>query len=309
MGLRKTETACLHGKDCSTGVRPHALLSSDLASKILYFNAKFVIRGATIHTNSALYKPMLILKVGDTFPEMARLLGDFEDWIRDGLGPVRYPISVVDPRHSAALPDIRSLAGVVISGSHAMVSNREPWSERLVPWLRELVGAGVPVLGLCYGHQLLAHAFGGVVDFHPRGIEIGTTSIAKGEAGALDPLFGALPHTFSAHVVHRQAVLRLPPDAVVLARNGFEPHHAFRLGDRAWGVQFHPEFDERAMQGYLQCMKDSLAKEGIDAGDLLARTVSTPAAASILRKFGEFVSGQVETENETRNAELQSTQA
>lgn len=97
------------------------------------------------------------LKVGATFPALVARLGGFEDWIIQRLGPVQGRTArVIDPR-SDALPDPASLAGVVITGSHAMVSDRAPWSEACAAWL------AAAVLGICDGHQLLAHALGGAV--------------------------------------------------------------------------------------------------------------------------------------------------
>jgi GMP synthase (glutamine-hydrolysing) len=217
--------------------------------------------------------PLAIFKAGSTFPSLAAELGDFEDWIARRLAPsVARPLRVVDPRCDA-LPDPASLAGVIITGSHAMVSDREPWSEACAAWLAAAVPAGLPVLGICYGHQLLAHALGGEVGYHPGGLEIGTVEVETTPAAADDALFAALPPRFPAQVVHRQSVLRLPPGAVCLARNAFEPHHAFRI-HRAWGVQFHPEFSAEAMAGYLA----QLAQPGTPR--------ATPEAEGVLRGFG-----------------------
>lgn len=108
-------------------------------------------------------------------------------------------------------------------------------------------------------------------------------------AAVADPLFAELPDVFHAQAVHRQTAVRLPPGAECLARNDFEPHHAFRFGEAAWGVQFHPEFDAFAMRGYIRHLADALRNDGADP-EALARTVTdTPAAAAILARFGRFV--------------------
>src|SRR5690606_32543938 len=170
-----------------------------------------------------------------------------------GLGK-RLPAVALDIRQAPTLPAADALAGVVVTGSHSMVSDREPWSERAAEWLRVLTGAGVPVLGICYGHQLLAHAFGGTVGYRPGGIEIGTGDITLTESARDDALFRETPPVFAAQLVHRQSVLQLPEQAVLLARGDDEPYQAFRIGERAWGVQFHPEFSAGAMRGYLAQM-------------------------------------------------------
>lgn len=230
-------------------------------------------------------RPLVILKTGDTYPALREARGDFEHWIADGLGAADLPLVVLDPRRGDALPAADSIAGVVVSGSHSMVSHREPWSERAAAWLAGLVGAQVPVLGICYGHQLLAHALGGEAGDHPVAMEIGTVAVETTEAAAQDPLFQGLPERFAAHVVHRQSALKLPPGAVCLAGNAFEAHQAFRVGETAWGVQFHPEFDEEAIRGYI----DIAAGAQHNGAALRDGVRATPEAASLLQRFARIV--------------------
>ncbi|SIR31497.1 glutamine amidotransferase [Pseudacidovorax sp. RU35E] len=229
-------------------------------------------------------KPLLIVKTGSTFEALRAQQGDFDDWIARGLGPHALPVLVVDRRTGAPLPEPSELRGIVITGSHEMVSHRAEWSERTAAWLARCVESGVPVLGICYGHQLLAHALGGEVDFHPGGLEIGTVPLELAPAARDDPLFAGLPQRFAVNVIHRQSALRLPPGAVPLATNAHEPHHAFRVGRCAWGVQFHPEFDANAMRGYVQAHAAQLD----DAAAIEDRVRSTPEAASLLQRFGQL---------------------
>jgi GMP synthase (glutamine-hydrolysing) len=232
--------------------------------------------------------PFLILQTGQPTPSMRRY-GSFAHWIRVAAGLERDAAVVVDVEAGAALPQRAGFAGVIVTGSAAMVTERRDWSERSAEWLHRAAHAGMPLLGICYGHQLLAHALGGEADWHPEGIEIGTVAVRKTPAAIADPLFAELPDVFHAQAVHRQTAVRLPPGAECLARNDFEPHHAFRFGEAAWGVQFHPEFDAFAMRGYIRHLADALRNDGADP-DAIARTVTdTPAAAAILARFGRFV--------------------
>lgn len=235
-----------------------------------------------------------ILKTGDALPSLRAVHGDFEDWIARGLvqdnnNLSALPVQTLDARTTTAWPAMETVAGVVITGSPAMVTDREPWSERAATWLAQLVDAEVPVLGLCYGHQLLAHALGGEVARHPGGLEIGTVAIRQLPAAEGDALFGDLPLEFSAQVVHEQSVRRLPPGAVALAANAHEAHHAFRVGPSAWGVQFHPEFSDGVMRDYVQCLAPSLQRMDVDADVLQQQVQATPHAASLLARFAQFV--------------------
>lgn len=232
-------------------------------------------------------KPIIILKTGDTLASLLPQYGDFEHWISAGLGDTTQLIRVIDPREGDALPAAAEVAGAIVTGSHAMVSERLDWSETSAAWLRQLVEHEVPVLGICYGHQLLAHALGGEVGYHPRGMEIGTAMIEK--LAVVDPLFDGLPAAFAAQTVHQQTALRLPEGAVLLAHNAFEPHHAFRIGSCAWGVQFHPEFSATAMRAYVRHLAPEARRQGIDPEAREHAVGETPEAGSLLHRFGDIV--------------------
>ncbi len=231
----------------------------------------------------------IILKTGHTYPSIAKNFGDFEHWIQSGIDVGAMPIQVTDPRTEDGFPAMDKVAGVIVTGSRCMVTDREAWSEASALWLSRLVESDVPVLGICFGHQLLAHAMGGEVDYHPEGIEIGTVAIRCTEFAAQDALFRGLPDELRVHAVHRQSVRRLPSDAVLLAGNEFEPHHAYRIGNSAWGVQFHPEFSEEVMAGYIRQLGPELTKSGKNADELLDGVRMTEWAGLILKRFGEFV--------------------
>ena len=80
-------------------------------------------------------------------------------------------------------------------------------------------------------------------------------------------------------------MLQPPPGATVLARNDHDACHAFRWGDAAWGLQFHPEFSAGHMRGYIHARADALAREG-RCGRRLAREVgAAPHAREVLRRF------------------------
>jgi GMP synthase (glutamine-hydrolysing) len=234
-------------------------------------------------------RPLVIVKLGDTHATLRERRGDFEHWIADGLGVQTLPLLVVDPRRGDTLPAPGTVSGVVVTGSHAMVSHREPWSERTAEWLARLVAQNTPVLGICYGHQLLAHALGGEAGDHPQGIEIGTVTVALEEAAATDLLLQGLPTEFPAHVVHLQSALRLPEGAVRLAGNAHEPVQAFRVGESAWGVQFHPEFDAETMRGYIDMLAGDLKAGGADAATLRDGVSDTETAAALLGRFARIV--------------------
>jgi GMP synthase (glutamine-hydrolysing) len=228
---------------------------------------------------------IVIVKTGDTFADLIGSFGDFEDWIRKGLGLGENQARVVNAPAFEELPEPGTFSGAVIAGSHAMVTRNLDWSLNVEAWLARVMMAGVPVLGICYGHQLLAKALGGKVDFHPAGLEIGTAPITLTADALSDPLYQGLPPVFNAQTCHSQTVLTLPPGAVPLAKNPHDPHHAFRLGPAAWGVQFHPEYTPEIMAGYIRNMSPVIQAMGNDPAELQQNVTDSPEAAQVLVRF------------------------
>ncbi len=240
-------------------------------------------------------KPILIVKTGETLKDGPRP-GDFEHWIAEGMGLTERAL-VVDVRHdAAALPRPREVGGVVVTGSAAMVSHRLPWSERTAAWLRGAVHEGAHVLGICYGHQLLAHALGGTVARNPRGREMGSIRVRGHAAAARDPLLGPLfdgRAELDVLATHVEAVLELPPGAEKLAESEGDPHQAFRAGARAFGVQFHPELDVGTMHAYIRARAEALHGEGLDAEALIAGTCQSDDGTRLLRRFAALCRARV----------------
>jgi GMP synthase (glutamine-hydrolysing) len=149
---------------------------------------------------------------------------------------------------------------------HADQDEHHPWLREEDLFLQRLLDGHTPVLGICLGAQLLAKAAHAPV-FPVEEAEVGWFAVELTEAGADDPVLGRLPRTFEAFQWHYYAH-GVPAGAVELARNRVCTQ-AFRLGDNAWGVQFHPEVTLRQVQGWVEEEKKELQ---VDADELLAET-------------------------------------
>jgi GMP synthase (glutamine-hydrolysing) len=228
-------------------------------------------------------RPLGVLVTGDPVENVARKRGSFVDLIRGTLGArPGLAVEVLDAR-SEPLARLGEFSALVITGSPESVTSRAPWILEAERAVASLARAGLPTLGICFGHQLLAQALGGNVEKNPNGREIGTVAVELLEP---DPLFEGAPTPLLANMSHRDSATTLPPGARVLARTKLEPNAAVRFLPRAWGVQFHPEFDGDVMRGYIDARRRVLAEEGIDADGLGAS--DAPGAAGLLRRFVEL---------------------
>ena len=234
--------------------------------------------------------PFLILQTGQPVASMRRHRG-FPHWIRVAAGLRADEAVVVDVEAGEPLPSREGFAGTIVTGSAAMVTDRAEWSERSATWLHDAAHAGMPVFGICYGHQLLAHALGGEVGDHPQGREMGTVDLELHPPAAQDPLFAVLPERFQVQTTHLQTVLRAPEGATVLARSVHDACQAFRWGDRAWGVQFHPEFSATHMRGYVQARHVALQREGQCPKTIAGNVRATPQARRVLSRFVHHARG------------------
>ncbi len=238
-------------------------------------------------------RPLLIVSTGAPPPPIRARFGDYTGWFLHAMGWPRGQAHVVGVDRGETLPSPQEVCGAVITGSPAMVSERLDWSERTAAWLRAAMDARRPLFGVCYGHQLLAHALGGRVDYHPQGREIGTQSIERlGTDDALDAL-APLPPRFAAHTTHLQSVLEAPAGARVLARSAHDPHQILMYGDCAVTTQFHPEFSSDNMRAHIRLRAAALRAEGLDTAALLAAVQPTPWARRLLRGFARRCSGSV----------------
>jgi GMP synthase (glutamine-hydrolysing) len=242
---------------------------------------------------------LLVIKTGETVPAISIKRRDFETWIAAGAGLSLADVQVVRVFRGEALPAPESVPGVVVTGSASMVTDHEAWSDATATWLAQAVQLGKPILGICYGHQLLAQAMGGDVRHNPRGRQIGTTDVRFNSAARSDVLFGRFAEVLHLPVSCRQSVVRLPESGVVLGATTLDPNHVIRYGDCAWGVQFHPEFDANIIRGYIDAAREEILAEGLDADALWHSATDTADGTFVLRRFTEIVRKRAQRDSAT----------
>ncbi|QGN38059.1 glutamine amidotransferase [Klebsiella oxytoca] len=228
---------------------------------------------------------LLIVQTGTPPDEIASDHGDLPVWFGDLLAPWRKKISVARVFAGEPLPAPDNDTVAVITGSWDMVTERLPWSEMTAAWIREAMAIEMPLFGVCYGHQLMAHALGGEVDYHPAGREVGSKSIALSADGLTDSLLAGHSAPFSAHLTHMQTVTRLPQGATVLGASQHDSHQIVRYGAHAVSTQFHPEITPTIARSLIAYRQAVLRSEGVDPDKLSREVEESPVASAILTRF------------------------
>jgi GMP synthase-like glutamine amidotransferase len=194
------------------------------------------------------------------------------------------PLTVVRPHAGDALPETLDdhLALIVLGGDQDAYPAPDgtpgaPWFPQLEGLLRKAVRGHVPTLAVCLGAQILAMAHGGLVERSTSGPEFGPGLVGRRDAADTDPLFKYVPLLPDVIQWHRDEITELPLTAVLLAASTRYPHQAFRLGDRAWGVQFHLECDLATIDRWAASDRDSLVELGYDPDVVVAASAEALA--------------------------------
>lgn len=228
-----------------------------------------------------------LLKMGSTMPSVKAQYGDYEDWFATALDISTESLVVLDAHAPTPLPQSLKFDGLIISGSAFSVYDRAPWSERASTWIKGHVQAETPILGVCYGHQLLAQQRGASVALSPGGREIGVCPIQRTQT---DPIFDGLDDDFSVIQTHSDAVLSPVEGAEIIAQSPQASNQAMRIGPNIRTLQWHPEMTPEVIEIYIKARAETIESE-FDAAHVRALLNQLKPVASgrlILQNFLKF---------------------
>ena len=263
---------------------------------------------------------LLLYITGEAPPEVAAAHGDKTSWyqrIVDAWSTAADRPVMLEPYDATTgyLPPGLTLAaaknddggrgydGVIVTGSRSSLTAPEPWMEAGVELVRFAFARRMPLLGVCFGHQLIGAAFGGSVVKNPCGWEVSTRAVQITARGRGDAIFEGLPDVFDVNFSHRDIVDHTtlsPVNGVeILAENDKAPVQAVAAGPSVRGVQFHPEFNGAVTAALIRGQRDELASDALSRGaehehpDTLSEGArDCPVAEGILHNFlACFVAG------------------
>ena len=216
--------------------------------------------------------PAAARPLGSMFGHYARLLQ-------------RHGVDLLDvPVHEGATPAaIDDCDGWVISGSPASVNDDLDWIRTGEELVRAAIAAEVPLVGVCFGHQLVARALGGRVERAGGGWGIGAKRYTTVRPL---PFFPAAGDEITLLASHQDQVVELPPDAEVWSTSDYCPIAGMSIGERAFTVQGHPEYSPSVVAALYESRRDRIGDAIVDSAlTTLGDPLSTEAVADAIVRF------------------------
>ena len=191
--------------------------------------------------------------------------GDYPDMFEDLMAGVDRSIEFTRFYVQSKIPQSVDCDGYLITGSRHSVYDELPWIESLVNFIKEVLASRRKIIGVCFGHQLMAHYFGGHVEKSANGWAVG---VHKSKIVARQSWMDMADSRQDVSLLssHQDQVIRMPEEATLYATNDFCPIAGFVVGDQVLTIQGHPEFDKEYARALLHLRKDILGESVFEAG-------------------------------------------
>jgi GMP synthase-like glutamine amidotransferase len=224
-----------------------------------------------------------LLMVGHVDPKSVHIAGDYPELF----GAILNPLGIELVRYDLALGqfplDVHECDGWICSPSRMSTYDPVDWLRDTEELLRQIVATEVPYVGICFGHQLLAQALGGLVEKSPYGWGVGVKDYDVLEA---KPWMAPSATSIAMIGSHQDQVVRLPEGAELLFRADYCPFGGFAIGERAWTIQVHPEFVPELADHLLAGRIELIGAERVQrARDTLHRPLDRHLVATWMQQF------------------------
>lgn len=227
---------------------------------------------------------LCVLQTGDNNPKMATPVPGYEALFRSMFAP--HPSikpEFIQVRHGEFPDDLSSWDAFLITGSAAGVYDGFDWIEPLKQLIRDIVAIGKPLVGVCFGHQIIAEALGGKAVKSDKGWILGVRDL---------PLHAATENLTGDHFkllyVHQDQVITAPDGAEVIAGDALCPIAAYRIGEKVLSFQGHPEFTSEVVGAIIDFREDSIGAEvAAKARPTLAESHDGATVAETIARFIE----------------------
>lgn len=229
-----------------------------------------------------------ILQTDNVLPDFVEDHGDYPQMFRELLWNVDEALRFTDYDVQTAVPGELDCDVYLITGSRHSVYDELPWIEVLVDFLRTALQAQKKVVGICFGHQLMAHYFGGRVGPADAGWAVGVhaSEVVRREAWMREHA-----HEVALLSSHKDQVLELPANAELLLTNAFCPIAGFTMGDQVITVQGHPEFKKPYAEALMDMREAQLGSAVYQQG--IESLAEPTEEAQVARWLLDFVAARV----------------
>ncbi len=197
--------------------------------------------------------------------DVAARVGDYTELFPARFGPAGIDLVVYDVTAGELPSDLDGVDGWMVSGSRRSTYEDERWIHELEALVRRLVAERRKLVGICFGHQMVAQAMGGTVERAEVGWGVGVKSFDVVDPTAWAGVDATPVDRFTLLMSHRDQVTRLPRDAELLATSGYCPVGAYRIGDHVLCVQGHPEWVPELSRILMERRRSTIGDPVVDA--------------------------------------------